>query len=170
MSTDIRDSIQAVIAYLGEHPDEVRYVDKPATAVIEEGLRSKATGPDNATLVSDMPAAIGGGGAAPSPGWLLRAALANCDATVIAMRASQEGVTLTALEVTVDGESDDRGLLGMDDSIPAGPLSVRTRVRIGADGVAPDRLREIVEWAEAHSPVADAVGRAVPKKVEIEVQ
>jgi hypothetical protein len=43
-------------------------------------------------------------------------------------------------------------------------------VRIGADGVAPDRLREIVEWAEAHSPVADAIGRAVPKKVEIEVQ
>ncbi len=169
MSTDIRDSIQAVVAYLGEQPDEARYVDKPATAVIEEGLRSKATGPDNATLVSDMPVAIGGGGAAPSPGWHLRAALANCDATVIAMRAAQEGVTLTTLEVTIDGESDDRGLLGMDDSIPAGPLSVRTRVSIGAEGVAPDHLREIVEWAEAHSPVADAIGRAVPKTVEIEV-
>ncbi len=170
MSANLRESIQTVVTYLREHPDEARYVDKPATAVIEEGLRSKATGPDNATLVSDMPAAIGGGGAAPSPGWLLRAALANCDATVIAMRAAQAGVTLTTLEVTVDGESDDRGLLGMDDSIPAGPLSVRTRVRIGAAGVAPDRLREIVEWAEAHSPVADAISRPVPKKIEIEVQ
>jgi uncharacterized OsmC-like protein len=170
VSTDIRDSIQAVVAYLGEHPDEARYVDKPATAVIEEGLRCRAIGPDDAALVSDMPTAIGGGGAAPSPGWLLRAALANCDATVIAMRAAHEGVTLTTLEVIVDSESDDRRLLGMDDSIPAGPLSVRTRVRIGADAVAPDRLREIVEWAEAHSPVADAIGRAVPKKIEIEVQ
>jgi uncharacterized OsmC-like protein len=170
VSANLRESIQAVVTYIGEHPDEARYIDKPATAVIEEGLRSKATGPDNATLVSDMPAAIGGGGAAPSPGWLLRAALANCDATVIAMRAAQEGVTLTTLEVTVDSESDDRGLLGMDDSIPAGPLSVRTRVSIAAEGVAPDRLREIVEWAEAHSPVADAIGRAVPKKVEIEAQ
>lgn len=170
MPADIRESIQAVVAYLAEHPDEAHYIDKPAIAVIEEGLRCRATGPDDATLVSDMPTAIGGGGAAPSPGWLLRAALANCDATVIAMRAAQEGVTLTTLEVTVDSESDDRGLLGMDNSIPAGPLSVRTSVRIGADGVAPDRLREIVEWAEAHSPVADAIGRAVPKKVEIEVQ
>jgi uncharacterized OsmC-like protein len=120
--------------------------------------------------MSDMPTAIGGSGAAPSPGWLLRAALANCDATVIAMRAAQEGVTLTTLEVTVDGESDDRGLLGMDDSIPAGPLSARTRVRIGAAGVGQEKLREIVEWAEAHSPVADAMGRAVPKTLEIAVE
>lgn len=170
MSAEIRESIQAVITYLAEHPDEARYVDKGATAVIEEGLRCLATGPEGAVLVSDMPAAVGGGGAAPSPGWLLRAALANCDATVIAMRAAQEGVTLTTLEVTVDSESDDRGLLGIDDSIPAGPLSVRTRVRIGAARVAPDRLREIVQWAEAHSPVADIISRAVPKKLEIEVE
>ncbi len=170
MSADIRNSIDTAITYLAGHPNEARYVDKEATAVIEEGLRCRATGPEGAVLVSDMPAAVGGGGAAPSPGWLLRAALANCDATVIAMRAAHEGVTLTTLEVTVGGESDDRGLLGMDDSIPSGPLSVRTRVRIGADDAAPDRLREIVEWAEAHSPVADAIGRAVPKSVEIEVQ
>jgi len=43
---------------------------------------------------------LGGGGSAPSPGWLLRAALASCDATVIAIRAAQLGVTPTALEVT----------------------------------------------------------------------
>ncbi len=170
MSAEIRKSIDAAITYLAGHPNEARYVDKGATAVIEEGLRCRATGPEGAVLVSDMPAAVGGGGAAPSPGWLLRAALANCDATVIAMRAAHEGVTLTTLEVTVDSESDDRGLLGMDDSIPSGPLSVRTRVRIGADDAAPDRLREVVEWAEVHSPVADAIGRAVPKKVEIEVR
>lgn len=170
MAAEIGKSIQAVVEYLGEHPDEARYTDKPAVAVIEAGLRCRATGPDDAALVSDMPTAIGGGGAAPTPGWLLRAALANCDATVIAMRAAQEGVTLATLEVTVDGESDDRGLLGMDDAIPAGPLSVRTRVRIGADGESQARLREIVEWAEAHSPVADAIGRAVPKRIEIEVQ
>ena len=51
------------------------------------------------------------------------------------MRAAQLGVTLSTLEVTVDSESDDRGLLGMDDTISAGPLNVRARVRIGASGV-----------------------------------
>jgi uncharacterized OsmC-like protein len=116
-----------------------------------------------------MPKAIGGQASAPSPGWLLRAALANCDVTLIAMRAAQLGVTLTTLEVTVDSESDDRGLLGMDDSISAGPLTMRTRVRIGAGGVTPDQLREIVEWAEAHSPVGDALRRAVSAQTEIEI-
>lgn len=168
-TTHTQQAMEHVIKYLAEHPDECRYTDTVATAVIEEGLRCRAEGLNGAMLVSDMPKALGGGGSAPSPGWLSRAALANCDATVIAMRAAQSGVALTTLEVTVDSESDDRGLLGMDDAIPAGPLSVRTRIRIGADGVEPERLREIVQWAEAHSPVGDAINRAVPMKVEVEV-
>lgn len=168
-ATHIQQCIQGVIQYLSEHPDECRFTDKAATAVVEKGLRCRAEGPDGAMLISDMPKAIGGGGSAPSPGWLLRAALANCDATVIAMRAAQLGVTLTTLQVTVDSESDDRGLLGMDDAISAGPLTVRTRVRIGANDAPPEQLRQIVEWAEAHSPVADAIRRAVPARAEVDI-
>jgi uncharacterized OsmC-like protein len=104
-------------------------------------------------------------------GWKL-APLANLpsDATVIAMRAATEGVTLDTLEVTVDGESDDRGLLGIDDNIPAGPLHTRVRVRIGASGVDPDKLREIVKWADQHSPVGDATRRAIPTTVEVKTE
>lgn len=165
----IQQSLEGAVKYLLEHPDECRYTDTAATAVVKEGLRCRAEGPNGATLTSDMPKAIGGGGSAPSPGWFLRAALANCDATVIAMRAAQLGVALTTLEVTVDSESDDRGLLGMDDTISAGALSMRTRVRIGAKSVTPERLREIVEWAEAHSPVGDVVRRAVLSTTEVEI-
>jgi uncharacterized OsmC-like protein len=84
------------------------------------------------------------------------------------MRAAELGVPLQSLEVTVESESDDRGLLGMDDAIPAGPLSSRIRVRIAAAGVDPQRLRELVEWADHHSPVTDAIRRAVPTTVEVE--
>ncbi|HEU4384480.1 MAG TPA: OsmC family protein [Anaeromyxobacteraceae bacterium] len=165
----VAQSIDRVVAYLSEHPDKARSSDKAATAIVEEGLRCRARAPDGATVHSDMPKSIGGGGSAPSPAWLLRAALACCDATVIALRAAQLGVALAELEVTVDSESDDRGMLGMDGRIPAGPLSMRTRVRIGAPGVPPERLREIVEWAEAHSPVGDAIRRAVPATTVIEI-
>ena len=167
--SNIRTSVEAVISYLEANPEEARYEDKGATAVVEEGLRCRVEGPDGSILVSDMPKAIGGSGSAPSPGWLLRAALANCDATVIAMRAAQEGINLTTLEVTVGSESDDRGLLGIDDGIPAGPLHMRTKITIGAENVPPERLHSIVNWAEIHSPVADAVRRAVPSKVEVEI-
>ena len=165
----IQQSIEGVVAYLGAHPEKARITDQAATAIVEDGLRCRATGPNGATLVSDMPKSIGGGGALPTPSWFLRAALANCDATVIAMRAAQLGVTLSSLEVTVDSESDNRGLVGLGNEVFAGPLGVRTSIRIGAEGVAPERLREIVSWATAHSPVADAIRRAVPTTVEVEV-
>ena len=72
------------------------------------------------------------------------------------MRPAQQGVVITHLEVTVDCQFDDRGLLGMDDAIPA-------------DGASAEQLCEIVARAEAHSPVADAIGRAVPKSTEVEI-
>lgn len=170
MSVDrIRESIESAKRYLTEHPEEARSTDRPAVAVLEEGLRCRVEGPEGAVVVTDMPAGVGGEASAPSPGWLRRAAQASCDATVIAMRAAELGIRLKTLEVTVDSESDDRGLLGVDDSVPAGPLSSRMRVRIAAEGVSPEALRELVEWADRHSPVSDAVRRAVPTTVEVEI-
>jgi uncharacterized OsmC-like protein len=167
---NVKESIEGAITYLNQHPDEARYTDKAATATIEDTLRCHALAPDGTAVMSDMPPDVGGGGAAPSPGWLMRAALANCDATLIAMRAAQMGIVLSDLEVIVDSESDDRGLLGMDDSVPAGPLSMRTRIRIAAEGVSDKDLREIIEWAEKHSPVADAIRRAVTMRTEVEFE
>jgi uncharacterized OsmC-like protein len=167
-SDHIRESIENARQYLSEHPDEARYGDHPATAVIENGLRCRVEHATGAALVTDMPRAVGGEGSAPTPGWFARAAQASCDGTLIAMRAAELGVPLQSLEVTVESESDDRGLLGMDDAIPAGPLSSRIRVRIAAAGVDPQRVRELVEWADHHSPVTDAIRRAVPTTVEVE--
>jgi uncharacterized OsmC-like protein len=168
MSTErIKLASRQVAEHFAEHPEDARSRDVPATAILESGLRCRAQGPNGATLVSDMPAAIGGAASAPSPGWLLRAALANCDATLIAMRAAQLGIVLSRLEVTVDSESDDRGLLGVSDSVPPGPLTMRVGVRIAADGTSSDQLRELVHWAEQHSPVSDAVRRAVPVTTDV---
>ena len=165
----LQQAIEFATTYLAAHPEQCRHSDSAATAVVVEGLRCRAEGANGQELVSDMPRAIGGGSSAPSPSWLVRAALATCDATVIAMRAAQLGVTLTTLEVRVESESDDRGLLGMDDAIPAGLLNVRTRIRIGAQGGEPERLRAIVQWAQAHSPVADTIQRAIPATTEVEI-
>ena len=60
--THIQQSIENVTTYLAEHPEECRYTDSAATAVVEEGLRCRAEGPHGALLVSDMPKALGGGG------------------------------------------------------------------------------------------------------------
>jgi uncharacterized OsmC-like protein len=167
--THIQHTMASLVTDLAEHPEKCLAADTPATATIEAGLRCHATGPRGAALTTDMPVGIGGGGSGPSPGWYLRAALATCDATVIAMRAAQLGVVLTTLEVTVESESDSRGLLGMDGGITPGPLSIRTRVHIAADGVPSEQLRALVTWAEERSPVADALRRAVPVTTSVEI-
>jgi uncharacterized OsmC-like protein len=83
------------------------------------------------------------------------------------MRAATLGITLDTLEVAVDPESDDRGMLGMDDSVPAGPLTGRVQVRLTADGVDPSTLDEMARWGVEHCPVCDALERAVPITVEV---
>ena len=114
-----------------------------------------------------MPASVGGAESAPSPGWLWRASLAACEATLIKMRAASLGVAVERLEVTVDSESDDRGILGLDDSVPAGPLSGRVTVRVTAPRASAAQLREIVAWADQHCPVADGFRRAIPLALQI---
>jgi multiple sugar transport system permease protein len=145
-----------------------RYADSPANAVLGDGLRVEVRGPGAERLVTDMPSGIGGLGEEPSPGWLLRAATASCVATTIAMQAAREGVSLTSLEVVVDAESDDRGILGLDETVPAGPLSTRIRVSARADD-REDHLRDLIERGTGRCPVYDATKRAVEVSLEIEI-
>lgn len=165
----IQNSVQDVIAYLTENPKDALSTSPPITAVMEGGLRCRATGENGQSIVTDMPQAVGGGGSAPSPGWLARAALATCDATRIALRAAELGIALDTLKVMTDSVDDDRGLFGIDKSVRAGSLSLRTRVTIGAGDVAEDVLREIVNYAMTHSPVADGYRRETPSTVEITI-
>ena len=165
----IQKSVNGVIAYLKENPKEAVSTSPPITAVMENGLRCRATGDNGQSIVTDMPQAVGGDGSAPSPGWLSRAALATCDATRIALRAAELGIELDTLEVTTDSVDDDRGLFGTDPSVRAGSLSLRTRVKIGAAGVSEKALWEIVDYAVTHSPVADACRRETPSTLEVKI-
>jgi uncharacterized OsmC-like protein len=165
---EIKESIENAVRYLSEHPDEARYTDSYARATLGEALRVEVEGPGELRMVTDMPGSIGGQGEEPSPGWLFRAALASCVASTIGMEATREGVTLTSLEVEVDSESDDRGILGMDEAVPAGPLSTRIRIRGRADAVEEKTLRELLERGAGRCPVCDATKRAVEVSLEIE--
>ena len=73
----------------------------------------------------------------PQPGWLVRAALASCTGTAIAMRAAKLGIAVEKLEVSVESESDNRGLLGLDQTISAALIGLRTIVRIRAANTTP---------------------------------
>jgi uncharacterized OsmC-like protein len=168
-SEAIKVAIDGAVEYLRANPDDARSTDSLATARVVSGLVVRVTGPGGESLTTDMVPSVGGTASAPSPGWLLRAAEASCVATLIAMRAAQQGIALTDLEVAVDSESDDRGILGIDDAVRAGPLRGRVSVRISADGVPGETLRAIADWGIGHCPVCDAIENGVPLTKEIVV-
>jgi len=163
----IRQAIEAATSYLQQHPNEARSTDSVATASVVDGLVVRVTGPKGESITTDMVPSVGGTGTAPSPGWLLRAAEASCVVTLIAMRAAMLRITLDTLEVTVDSVSDDRGILGIDEAVRAGPLSGRVAVRLTADGVESQTLEEIAHWGIVHCPVFDALERPVPIAIEV---
>jgi uncharacterized OsmC-like protein len=165
---EIQDAIENAVRYLSEHPDEARATDSFARATLGDGLRVEVEGPSAERIVTDMPKSIGGRAEEPSPGWLFRAGIASCVASTIGMEAAREGVTLTSLEVEVDSESDDRGILGIDERVPPGPLSTRIRIRAAADGMEEERLRKLLATGAGRCPVCDATKRAVKVTLEIE--
>ena len=166
-SSEIRAAIEAAREYLTANPGEARSTDSVATASVVDGLLMNVSGPRGESITTDMVPSVGGTARAPSPGWYLRAAEASCVATLIAMRAAMLGIELETLEVSVDSESDDRGLLAIDESVPAGPLSGRVAVRLAAPGVDSATLEEMARWGIKHCPVCDALEREVPIRTEI---
>jgi uncharacterized OsmC-like protein len=169
MSEGIAAAVRTAVELLQSRPESGASTDSWARAVLTEGLRTEVTGPNGQNIVTDMPPGMGGWSSAPGPGWYLRAAVASCTATIIAIRAAALGIALSRLEVEVVSQSDDRGMLGVDDSVPAGPIGSRMNIVIAADGMESQRLRDLVDWGVAHSPMANAVRRAVPMDVAITV-
>ena len=168
-TTSISDALDKISNVIAADPAKAHAKATPATARLLEGLRCEVTGPKGESIYTDMPPAVGGAASGAAPGWLLRGAIASCTATVIAMRAARLGLPLNTLEVTVESESDHRGMLGLDERVSAAFTAMRVRVKIGSDTVPPDQLRALAEWGNAHSPVACTVRKSPVTSVEVEI-
>jgi uncharacterized OsmC-like protein len=165
----IREALDRVARAIAAEPGKASTKGVPATARLVAGLQCEVTGPNGEAIVTDMPAAMGGGGAGPNPGWLFRASLASCTSTAIAMRAAMLGLHLSTLEVTVESTADLRGNLGLDDRVSAALSSLSTRVRIGAEDATEEELRQLVDWGQGHSPMTCTVRDAPRMSLSVEL-
>ena len=165
----ISDAVRNASAYLTAHPEEARYRDSHARARLVQGLHVTVDGLTGEHVETDMPKGIGGTATAPSPGWYFRAAAGACVASLIGIRAAALGISLEpgSVEVMVDSESDDRGILGLDEDVVAGPLSMKIVVGLRSRTADRATLEALVRWAVDHCPVSDAVRRAVPLEVVV---
>lgn len=167
-------------------PLKARYEADPESAKLTFTIRSTTSGdgadptkvrvgaagePNVEWPVGAHPYAGGEGDLACS-GDLLLASLAACQEITVRMVAAAMGITLDALAVTVEGDMDFRGTMGIDPETPVGFQAIRTTIRLQADAPA-DRLERLAQRAERYCVVAatlrqrpdlsttfDVVGRA----------
>ena len=169
----IAASMERVSAALTRKPHAGLHDDAATTVRWVGGLRTVARSESGTEVATDMPEAIGGDDTAPTPGWLLRTALASCAVTRIAMEAAARGITLATLEAHASSRSDLRGLVGVaapdGSAVPAGPLAMDLYVRIGAPGVDDDTLRALVAATPGCSPVTCAVEQPLAVGLHVEV-
>ena len=170
---NVAASMERISAALTRKPQAGVHEDAPTTVRWAGGLSTVARSEAGTEVVTDMPTTIGGDDTGPTPGWLLRTALASCAVTRIAMEAAARGISLTALEADVTSRSDLRGLLGVaapdGSAVPAGPLDMDLHVRISAPGVDADILRALVAATPGCSPVTRAVEQPLAVGLHIEV-
>jgi uncharacterized OsmC-like protein len=163
-----REALERARRLFLERPAAGRKPNTTAVAVWRSGLACEVSGPAAERATTDMPEPMGGTGAGSNPGWLLRAGMASCAATVIAMRAAMLGIALKTLEVKVESYSDARGLVGIPDA-PTALGDLRLSIRLGADGVGEAQLRELAAWGEANSPVSCTLRDRPEVKLDIAV-
>ncbi len=161
-----RDALERARRLFQERPSAARKPNATATAVWQEGLQFVTTGPAGEKALTDMPETLGGNGSGSNPGWLLRAAMASCTGTSLAMQAAMRGIELTSLEVRVESESDARGMVGID-GVPTSLSSLRMTIKLGADNVPENLLRELAEWAARESAVSKTLRDGPPVAVDI---
>lgn len=157
-------------------PIKARYEQDPASAKLTITVRSVTEGNDPmrsriATVPADDADPVcfdsaahpyaGGPGALACSGDVLLAALAACQEITIRMVAAAMNIELTRLDLSVEGDLDFRGTMGIDPETPVGFERIRTNVALAADAPA-DRLERLVKRAERYC-VVNATLRQAPE-------
>ena len=156
-------------------PLKARYEADPESAKLTITVRSCTRGDDPTRC--EISTEAGGGvswkvGAHPYAGGVgdlacsgdvLLASLAACQEITLRLVAAAMGITLEEVEVTVHGDMDFRGTMGVDSETPVGFQRIRTDIRIMADAPE-DRLQRLAQRAERYCVVASTL-RQSPEMV-----
>jgi uncharacterized OsmC-like protein len=135
-----------------QEPDAARIVlrasgeqaDTPMTCSVDIG---------RAIYAASAHQGVGGAGAAACSGDLLLGALAACAQITCQMVATAMGVPTRRIDVTVEGELDLRGTLGIAKDVPVGFEQIRLRFAIDAPDATPDQLSALHEKTEQYCVV-----------------
>lgn len=144
-----RDELRAQQA-----PLKQRYRDDPAAALVTlkaegrlgDGIScSVATG--RALVEAGLHPASGGSAMLACSGDMLLQALVACAGVTVSAVAKALGIELRGGHLTVEGDLDFRGTLGVAKTVPVGFRRIRLSIALDGDA-APEELRKLLELTE----------------------
>ena len=157
-----------------QKPLKEKYRSDPAASQIT--LRAKGSQTDapvtcsvdlgRAIYQAEAHKGVGGGGSGACSGDLLLGALAACAQITCQMVATAMGIPTERIEVTVEGDLDLRGTLGVSKDVPVGFDSIRLRFDLNAPKATPEQLRGLQERTEQYCVVMQTLMR--PPKLQTE--
>lgn len=144
-----------------QRPLKQRYREDPASAVIT--LRASSSSKDSpmacsvdigrAVYEAQAHAGVGGAGTAACSGDLLLGALAACAQVTCQMVAAAMQIPVGDVRVTVEGDLDLRGTLGIVRDVPVGFQSILVKFELDGPEVTADQLDSLREKTERYCVV-----------------
>jgi uncharacterized OsmC-like protein len=107
---------------------------------------------------------VGGTGTAACSGDLLLGALAACAQLTCQLVATAMGIATQRIEVTVTGDMDLGGTLGIKKDVPVGFEAIRASFHIDAPQATPEQLKALQEKTEQYCVVFQTLVK--PPKIE----
>ena len=155
-----------------QKPLKDRYRAEPSASRIRLTARGAESGAPIACSVdigravyeAQAHAGVGGAGTGACSGDLLLGALAACAQVTCQMVATAMGVPTNSIAVTVEGDLDLSGTLGISKEVPVGFESLRLRFNVDAPDATPDQLRALAEKTEQYCVVMQTLTR--PPRIE----
>jgi uncharacterized OsmC-like protein len=102
---------------------------------------------------------VGGAGSGACSGDLLLGALAACAQITCQMVAAAMGIATERIEVTVEGDLDLRGTLGIAKDVSVGFAGIRLQFDVDAPSATPEQLRGLREKTEQYCVVMQTLLR-----------
>src|ERR1700731_964881 len=102
---------------------------------------------------------VGGAGTGACSGDLLLGALAACAQITCQMVAAAMGIAAERIEVTVEGDLDLRGTLGISKDVPVGFEGIDLHFDVAAPKATPEQLRGLREKTEQYCVVMQTLMR-----------
>ena len=109
---------------------------------------------------------VGGAGTAACSGDLLLGALAACAQLTCQLVATAMGIPTSHIEVTVSGDMDLSGTLGISKDVSVGFESIRMKFDVDAPQATPEQLKALHEKTEQYCVVFQTLAR--PPQIETE--